>query len=109
MDFTPLIQAVISLAAVIITGYLVPMIKSRTTAQQRQDINAWVSIAVSAMEQIYNQGGQGDKKKQAVREFLRAKGIAYDEATLDAMIEAAVYQLKNGFIIENSLLLEEQL
>lgn len=54
MDITPVIQAVTVLLAAIITTFVVPYIKNKTTAAQQSQINAWVKIAVSAAEQIYN-------------------------------------------------------
>ena len=50
MDITPVIQAVTVLLAAIITTFVVPYIKSKTTAAQQSQINAWVKIAVSAAE-----------------------------------------------------------
>ncbi len=96
MDFTPLLQALVGLVVTVITCYLIPLIKSRTTEKQREDAYGWVKIAVAALEQAYrNNPKMGVEKKKAVIEFLRAKGIILDEAALDKMIEAAVYQLTN--------------
>lgn len=99
MDITPVIQAVTVLLAAIITTFVVPYIKSKTTAAQQSQINAWVKIAVSAAEQIYNGPGRGEDKKKYVVEWLRQHGVTVDADKLDAMIEAAVYDLKNGAII----------
>ena len=99
MDITPVIHAVTVLLAAIITTFVVPYIKSKTTAAQQNQINAWVKIAVSAAEQIYNGPGRGEDKKKYVVEWLRQHGVTVDADKLDAMIEAAVYDLKNGAII----------
>ena len=53
-NITTIIQAVFALIAAVITVIVIPYIKSKTTAQQQAEINAWVKIAVSAAEQIYN-------------------------------------------------------
>lgn len=45
MDITPVIQAVTVLLAAIITTFVVPYIKNKTTAAQQSQINAWVKIA----------------------------------------------------------------
>lgn len=66
MDFTPFFQALIALAAAIVTGILIPYIKSKTNAQQQEIISQWVAIAVSAAEQIYNGPGRGEEKKAYV-------------------------------------------
>lgn len=98
-DFTPILEAVATLAVALITTFAIPYIKSKTTAEQQRKINDYVKIAVTAAEQIYNGPGQGDKKKTYVLTWLAGHGIAIDEDKLDAMIEAAVYELTNNGLI----------
>lgn len=97
-DITPIIEAIAALIAALITAFLIPYIKSKTTAQQQAEINAWVRIAVAAAEQIYTGSGRGQEKKAYVLNWLREHGVTVDEAKLDAMIEAAVYDLSQGII-----------
>ena len=97
-DVTSVVEAVLALVGAIITCVLVPYIKSKTTAGQQKEINAWVKIAVSAAEQIYKGQGRGEEKKAYVLEWLRERGVTVDEARLDAMIEAAVYELSQGLL-----------
>lgn len=96
IDITPIIEAVIALAGVIVSCVLIPYIKSKTTTEQQKEINAWVKIAVAAAEQIYVGSGRGEEKKAYVINWLREHGVTVDEAKLDALIEAAVYELTNG-------------
>ena len=96
IDITPIIEAVIALAGVVVSCVLIPYIKSKTTTEQQKEINAWVKIAVSAAEQIYVGSGRGEEKKAYVINWLREHGITVDAAKLDALIEAAVYELTNG-------------
>lgn len=63
MNITPIIEAVFALIAAIVTAVVVPYIKSRTTAAQQTEIAAWVRIAVTAAEQIYNGTGRGQEKE----------------------------------------------
>ena len=97
-NITPIVQAAIALLAAIVTAGVVPFIKSRTTASQQSQLNALVQIAVAAAEQTCRGSGKGSEKKAYVVEWLRQHGITIDEAQLDAMIEAAVYELKSGVI-----------
>lgn len=97
-DITPIVEAVAAALCAVVTCVLVPYIKSKTTAEQQKEINAWVKIAVSAAEQIYVGSGRGEKKKAYVLEWLRAHGVTVDDEKLDAMIEAAVYELSQGLI-----------
>ena len=97
-DLTPIIEAVAALIGVVITCILVPFIRSKTTAEQQKEINAWVKIAVSAAEQIFKGRGRGEEKKQYVIAWLKERGFTVDENELDALIEAAVYELNQGII-----------
>ena len=108
-DITAIVEAILGLVFAIITCVLVPYIKSKTTASQQAEINAWVRIAVTAAEQIYSGSGRGEEKKTYVLNWLREHGITVDDAKLDAMIEAAVYELtNNGLIaIEQGIAVEE--
>lgn len=97
MNITPILQAAAVLLAAVITTFVVPYIKSRTTASQQSQINGWVKIAVAAVEQIHKDY-KGAEKKKWVLDWLHQHGIVIDENQIDAMIEAAVYELKSGII-----------
>ena len=62
-DITTIIEAVFMLLAAIITAIVIPYIKSKTTASQQAEINAWVKIAVTAAEQIYTGSGMVRRRK----------------------------------------------
>ena len=96
MDITTIIEAVAALVAAIITAVIVPYIKSRTTAQQQEAIDTWVRIAETAAEQIYRGSGRGAEKKAYVLNWLAEHGVTLDEDRIDALIEAAVYELNRG-------------
>lgn len=92
-DLTPIVNAVIALIAAIITTFLIPWIKSKIDAAKLAQIVEWIGIAVRAAEQIYNESGMGEKKKQYVLDFLADKGFTLDPNSINAMIEAAVKNL----------------
>lgn len=98
IDITPVVNAGIALIAAAVSVFLIPWIKSKTTAQQRSEIVAWAKIGVAAAEQIYVGQGRGDEKKQYVLEFLKSKGFSVDEESISNAIEAAVNQLHVGNI-----------
>lgn len=102
MDITTIIEAAAALVAAVITAVVIPYIKSRTTAQQQAEINAWVKIAVTAAEQIYRGSGRGEEKKAYVLNWLAEHGITLDEDRIDALIEAAVYELDHGVLKEGA-------
>ena len=97
MNITPVVNAVIALAAAVVTAFVVPWIKSKTTAAQREEIDAWVRIAVTAAEQIYRETGKGKEKKAYVLKFLEEKNLKIDEESVDLMIESAVKNMNELF------------
>ena len=97
MDITPVVNAVIALAAAVVTAFVIPWVKSKTTAAQREEINAWVKIAVTAAEQIYSGVGKGKEKKAYVLKFLEEKNLKIDEESVDLMIESAVKNMNEAF------------
>lgn len=99
IDVTTIVNAVIALIAAIVSAFIVPWIKSKTTAQQREDLIAWAKIAVSAAEQIYKGDGRGEEKKQYALDFLKANGFSVDEKSVNAAIEAAVKQLNSVGVV----------
>lgn len=91
-------KVIIPLLGILITYVLIPLIKEKTTKEQRENVYFWVKVAVNAAEMIYNEKTQGQSKKLFVLDFLTDKGINIDMDELDTLIEAAVKELK---IIEN--------
>lgn len=99
LDLTPLVQAVISLVAVLVTAFLIPWLKRKLSAERQAELADWIAVAVSAAEQIYSGPGRGAEKKEYVLAFLESKGYRLDASgvldSINALIEAAVYGLKN--------------
>lgn len=92
-DITPFLQVFVALVVVVISVFVLPYFRSITTAEQRTELAALVKTAVSAAEQIFEGSGRGEEKKKYVLEWLYGHGITVDESIVDAMIEAAVYEL----------------
>lgn len=99
VNITPIIEAVIMLITAVISAFLIPWIRSKTTDSQRQQLVAWVKIAVAAAEQIFTGSGRGEEKKKYVLAFLEDKGLTIDENSVNAAIEAAVKQLNSEGIV----------
>lgn len=97
MDITPVVNAVIALIAAVVTAFVIPWVKSKTTVAQREEIEAWVRIAVTAAEQIYSGVGKGKEKKKYVLDFLAEKNLKIDEESVDLMIESAVKEMNDTF------------
>ena len=88
IDLTPILEALISLLAVLVTSKLIPWIKSKTDVNQQIALSTAAKIAVYAAEQIYG-AGKGEEKLDYVISRLEEKGYTVD---MDA-IEAAVREM----------------
>lgn len=95
INIQPVLNALITLMAAVITCVLVPLIKNKLTQQQQDKLLEWIKIAVSAAEQLFSSPQSGAEKKQYVQEFLVSKGYDVSNTEIDAMIEAAVSRI-NG-------------
>ena len=95
-DITPIVQALIVLLTAFITAFLIPWIKSKTSKQEQEQIKQWVKIAVAAAEQIFQGSGRGEEKKKWVLDFLAQYNLKIDMDAIDAMIEAAVYEINHN-------------
>lgn len=91
IDLTPIVQAAITLIAVIITSVLIPWIKAKVSAENIEKAKNLVKLAVQAAEQIFGEG-KGEEKYNYVVASL-AGIIRLDEATLKNMIESAVLEI----------------
>lgn len=94
MDITKIVAALISLLFAVITCFVIPLLRKKTSAEAFAQIMFWTKIAVEAAEQLFNQPGMGKEKKEYVVEFLTNKGFNIDAEALDNMIEACVHELK---------------
>lgn len=115
IDLTPLAEILISLLAVVITTYLIPWIKARTTTTQQEYIRAAAHVAVYAAEKFYG-AGNGEKKLEYASKVLKEDyGIELNLNKLEAVIDAAIKEMEQaepatlitGEIQEGKLLEEE--
>lgn len=108
IDLTPLLQAVISLAAALVTVYLIPWIKAKTTAEEQAKIRAAIQIAVYGAEKMYG-AGQGPEKFRYAQEWLRSQGFDLDIGTLKMEIDAAIKEMEQAeWVIDDGAELDEE-
>lgn len=95
-----ILKIIISIVGLALTYYVVPWLKTKTSNEkliavesQLKNIKNWVVVAVSAAEQLKNAGKLTIPKKDYVLEFLKGKGITITDQELDALIEAAVFEI----------------
>ena len=87
-----IVKAVISIIGILFTAYIIPWIKNHTTEQQRKALVELIKTAVAAAQQMFQSGSE---KKDYVVGFLGMRGISVT-LEVDALVEAAVYELKNS-------------
>ena len=83
-----------ALMSALLTGFVIPWIRSKTSEAQRKALFELAQIAVRAAEQIFNKPGFGEEKKKFVIEWLEKRGVSKDD--INALIEAVVFDLKHG-------------
>lgn len=88
-----LVMWLIRLAGLAIIALLIPYIRTKTTESQYNKILNYVSVGVSAAQQMYKVFGAGFDRKQYVVDWLRSQKLNITEEQLDALIEAAVFEL----------------
>ena len=92
-----LIKAVIVVSITIVMRYFIPWIREKIEASQYAWVAEWAATAVNAIQQT-NWNKTGSERKAKVVELLKAllikKNIAISDAELDAIIEAAVWSMK---------------
>lgn len=91
------LKLVVMVAALIVTRYLIPWIKTRIDTQKMQMISEWAKNAVLSAQQVL-WAKPGVDRKAEVTKFLKklliAKNISISDEQLDILIEAAVKQMK---------------
>lgn len=92
-----ILKILIMVLALVLTRYIIPFLKEHTDAQQMEMIARWARYAVLSTQQIMG-SAPGTERKAVVTEFLkeilRAKKISISDEQLEALIEAAVKQMK---------------
>lgn len=95
IDLTPIFQAIIALLAALVTYKLIPWIKSKTTEQQRANLEAAAKIAVYAAQQIFGANKDANQQKlEYAMKRVREAGFDVDVDELRATVENAVYDMK---------------
>lgn len=86
-------KILIPLVGAVLTIIIWPLIKAKTTKEQREGMQIIVDSAVWAAEQMADAGLLEIPKKAFVIDYLNKKGFDITIKDLDIMIEAAVKAL----------------
>ena len=93
MDNINILQVVLALVSVVVTGIIIPLIRAKVSKTDLEKALVIADIAVKAAEQIYKESGKGPIKKKYVIEYLRKSGLNLSDEEINALIEATVKEL----------------
>lgn len=91
IDYTEILSALVGLCCALITGFLVPWLKSKIDAEKLEKARRYVDVGVGAAEQLFG-AKTGEQKKQFVLDLLAQLGVGAS-LPLEAFIESAVNAL----------------
>lgn len=97
-NITIYVGALFTLLVGLVVAFLIPLIRSKTTGQQYDNIVKIVDIAVYAAEQLFGPGMGQKKLEEATKfivEFVTKMGYKVDETEIRGMIEAAVKKMND--------------
>lgn len=105
IDFTPLVEALITLAVTAITVFLIPWLRERYGTEKLAKAQGWVQVAVLAAEKLYG-AGKGDEKLAYVEAFLASHNIKLDMDALEALVNAEIKKMESEAfgVVEGELL-----
>ena len=97
--FMTIAMAIISIAGVLVSAYVIPWIKTKISAQDMETIVFWVRFAVRCADQLFTPE-QWEEKKQYVMQYIIDKvaelGIKISETDINVLIESAVNSIHHG-------------
>lgn len=92
MDITEIVSAILTLVVALVSVFLIPMIKAKTSKSTLDKVSQLITVAVGAAEQLYS-SEEGQAKKDYVLAYLETQGINIDAETIENLIENAVLRL----------------
>lgn len=93
IDLTQIALAVIALIGTVLTGFVIPLLKSKLTQNQQETLEAVIQTGVYAAEQLFKKPSSGAEKLQYVKDYLAKLGYDVDTEAIRAAIEAEVKML----------------
>lgn len=99
-DISAIVEAVVTLLALIITGYIIPLLKERLSAENRAKVVNYTEIGVKAAEQMYKKGFiNKDERRTYVLNFLKKYNVRLDTVDgIDEIIESIVLTLPHSLV-----------
>ena len=100
--FLMVLEVVLTLAVAIITGVVVPYIRSKIETDKLSKLDYYVKLGIRSAEQIFDGDGKGEEKKKYVVNYIteiinRNLKIDITPDELDTIIEGMVNNVKHPY------------
>ena len=97
--FLMVLEVVLTLAVAVITGVVVPYIRSKIETDKLSKLDYYVKLGIRSAEQIFDGDGKGEEKKKYVVNYIteiinRNLKIDITPEDLDTIIEGIVNNVK---------------
>ena len=93
------VQCVVLVLSVIVSRYLIPLVKTKLMKYQHEEIYNIALEGVRCVEQVIG-GGKGKEKKEKVIKYVLSyahnRGINITSEQIDLLIESAVFAMNGG-------------
>lgn len=94
-----ILRIVVALASVVITYYLIPLIKSKMSNEKLAEVEKWASFIVLALQQTYGTEEEVNeiKKKKAmelINDLIKDADLSITPEQINIIIESAVKNMK---------------
>ena len=86
IDITDFVNALLSLCAAVVTGFLVPWLKAKASAAEMERLELCAEVGVKAAEQLFG-AGFGEEKLRYAESYLLERGIRVDRAAIEAKVQ----------------------
>lgn len=92
------IMLLIPVLSAIITGFIIPYIKTRISAARMDEITKWITKAVQAAEVLFDAPESGEEKREYVIGFVdrifNSKKEIITKEQIRVLLEASLQQMK---------------
>jgi LL-H family phage holin len=97
--FLMVLEVVLTLAVAVITGVVVPYVRSKIETDKLSKLDYYVKLGIRSAEQIFDGDGKGEEKKKYVVNYIteiinRNLKIDITPEELDTIIEGMVNNVK---------------
>lgn len=98
-------EVVITIVSLLITGLLIPVVKSRLSEKQQNTLDYWVRYLIAAAEIEIDGEKMGKKKQEFVIAKLKAMGLVTEknEQNVRDLITGICQELTAAFVINRDM------